>query len=100
MRSSLSLLAALVVMSSVVLAQPGRRPATPRRTDAAVTADASAAPTPAATTDAGAPDSTDAGASASPTCCCRAWSHGWQYAWRAERECAAQSGTCVSPDHC
>lgn len=99
MRSSLSLLAALVVMSSVALAQPGRRPAA-RRADAGVTADAAApvesVPTPA---DAGAAG--DAGsAAASPTCCCRAWSHGWQYAWRSERECAAMSGSCVSPDHC
>lgn len=99
MRSSLSLLAALVVMSSVALAQ-NRRPV--RRADAGVASapavtDASA---PSATDASTAASSADASAPAGPTCCCRAWSHGWQYAWRAERECAAQNGTCVSPDHC
>ena len=33
-------------------------------------------------------------------CCCRVWSHGWQYAWRPNGDCTAQSGTCVTPDHC
>ncbi|MFO0603033.1 MAG: hypothetical protein U0324_07650 [Polyangiales bacterium] len=33
-------------------------------------------------------------------CCCRQWSHGWQYSWRPNAECTAQNGSCVSPDHC
>jgi hypothetical protein len=33
-------------------------------------------------------------------CCCRAWSHGWQYSWRDGAACGAANGTCVSPDHC
>lgn len=33
-------------------------------------------------------------------CCCRTWSHGWQYGWRQASECARQNGTCVTPDHC
>ncbi|MDB4928095.1 MAG: hypothetical protein JWM10_579 [Myxococcaceae bacterium] len=33
-------------------------------------------------------------------CCCRAWSHGWQYSWRDNAACTAANGTCVSPDHC
>ena len=33
-------------------------------------------------------------------CCCRVWSHGWQYSWRPNGECTAQSGSCVTPDHC
>jgi hypothetical protein len=33
-------------------------------------------------------------------CCCRAWSHGWQYSWRDNSACTAANGTCVSPDHC
>ena len=33
-------------------------------------------------------------------CCCRAWSHGWQYTWRDASSCAGANGTCVSPDHC
>lgn len=33
-------------------------------------------------------------------CCCRVWSHGWQYSWRPNAECTAQNGSCVSPDHC
>lgn len=33
-------------------------------------------------------------------CCCRVWSHGWQYSWRPNAECTAQSGSCVTPDHC
>lgn len=33
-------------------------------------------------------------------CCCRVWSHGWQYSWRPNAECSAQNGSCVSPDHC
>ncbi|MEZ4392232.1 MAG: hypothetical protein R3A48_14155 [Polyangiales bacterium] len=93
MRSTITLLASILVMSSIALAQPRRRaPAAPTR-DAAVAVDASTSP------------DADAGASrpaepAAPTCCCRAWSHGWQYAWRTESDCGAQNGTCVSPDHC
>lgn len=33
-------------------------------------------------------------------CCCRVWTHGWQYSWRPNAECTTQNGTCVSPDHC
>jgi hypothetical protein len=33
-------------------------------------------------------------------CCCRVWSHGWQYSWRPAPECTTQNGTCVTPDHC
>jgi hypothetical protein len=33
-------------------------------------------------------------------CCCRQWSHGWQYAWRPSAECVAQNGSCVAPDRC
>lgn len=33
-------------------------------------------------------------------CCCRAWSHGWQYSWLANAACTAANGSCVSPDHC
>ncbi len=33
-------------------------------------------------------------------CCCRVWSHGWQYSWRPNGECTAQNGSCVTPDHC
>ena len=33
-------------------------------------------------------------------CCCRAWSHGWQYSWRDTAACTSGNGTCVSPDHC
>ncbi|MBK8696020.1 MAG: hypothetical protein IPN17_28110 [Deltaproteobacteria bacterium] len=35
-----------------------------------------------------------------PLCCCRVWSHGWQYSWRDTGACTAANGTCVSPDHC
>lgn len=34
------------------------------------------------------------------TCCCRTWSHGWQYAWRPAAACTQANGSCVSPDHC
>ncbi len=33
-------------------------------------------------------------------CCCRTWSRGFQYNWLAAPQCAAQNGTCVTPDHC
>ncbi len=33
-------------------------------------------------------------------CCCRVWTHGWQYSWRDTPACTAANGTCVSPDHC
>ncbi len=33
-------------------------------------------------------------------CCCRVWSHGWQYSWRPNAECGTRNGTCVTPDHC
>jgi hypothetical protein len=97
MRSLATLLAAILVMGSVALAQPNRRPVASRRGDASVPADA--ASDAAASAD-GAADAGVSDAATSPTCCCRAWSHGWQYAWRAEGECAAQNGSCVSPDHC
>lgn len=102
MRSTISLLAALLVMGTVTLAQPRRPPrpqprATTALTDAAVT---DADVTDADVTDAAAAPPDDGRARTAPTCCCRAWSHGWQYAWRTEVECRGQNGTCVSPDHC
>lgn len=33
-------------------------------------------------------------------CCCRVWTHGWQYSWRDTATCTTANGTCVSPDHC
>jgi hypothetical protein len=33
-------------------------------------------------------------------CCCRVWSHGWQYSWLENAACTTANGTCVSPDHC
>lgn len=97
MRSTLTVLAALLVMGSASLAQPRRPPRTVAARDAGVDASARDASTDAAVTDA----TTDAPRPRSaPTCCCRAWSHGWQYAWRTEVECGAQNGSCVSPDHC
>lgn len=95
MRSTITLLASILVMGSIALAQPRRRaPAAPTR-DAAVAVPVDAAVAP----DADAGDARPAEPTA-PTCCCRAWSHGWQYSWRTESDCGAQNGTCVSPDHC
>lgn len=34
------------------------------------------------------------------TCCCRTWSHGWQYSWAPAPTCTQSNGSCVSPDHC
>jgi hypothetical protein len=98
MRSTLTVLTALLVMGSATLAQP-RRP--PRTVAAARDAGTDASVQDASTADAATDASTDAPRPRSaPTCCCRAWSHGWQYAWRTEVECGAQNGSCVSPDHC
>lgn len=75
-------------------ARPARRPATPATP--AVTADAGVTPPPvAATGDAGAPSGAQGA-----ICCCRVWSHGWQYSWRPSGDCTGQNGSCVSPDHC
>lgn len=101
-------LSALATLAPLADAQPSRRPATAHAAtpDASHARDASAdalvpaqRPTPAQTPPAPAPQ--PPGQPPAPgICCCRVWSHGWQYSWRPGTECTAQNGSCVTPDHC
>lgn len=92
MARTLSTLALFALLSAAAAAsgqsRPARRPAAP-----AATADAGVTPPPVAATG-------DAGAPQGAICCCRVWSHGWQYSWRPSGDCTGQNGSCVSPDHC
>lgn len=101
-RSALALLALLVVTVPAAAQNNGARPArNPVRTAQPATqparvhaADASDVPLQTNPTPPTPPTTPSA------ICCCRVWSHGWQYSWRPNAECTSQSGTCVTPDHC